>query len=149
MFKSLSIRSCSLWEYPHRIALVRWLTFIMARFMSLARLSVMGCHWFSSLCNIQGGGEVRLPIRFLPLLLCSSNLPMLWINECIDWLFCSQLKLTHPDHMLVKRASSGDESFERALQSVAWKLESFWGQEVNDFCNLQEKYMIDLKDCVC
>ncbi|KAH9747616.1 Coatomer subunit epsilon-1 [Citrus sinensis] len=31
----------------------------------------------------------------------------------------NQLKLTHPDHMLVKRASSGDESFERALQSVA------------------------------
>ncbi|KAK9223471.1 hypothetical protein WN944_011915 [Citrus x changshan-huyou] len=59
------------------------------KFMSLAHLSVMGCHWFSSLCNIQGGGEV------------------------------SQLKLTHPDHMLVKRASSGDESFERALQSVA------------------------------
>lgn len=33
--------------------------------------------------------------------------------------YLNQLKLTHPDHMLVKRASSGDESFERALQSVA------------------------------
>lgn len=33
--------------------------------------------------------------------------------------YLNQLKLTHPDHMLVKRASSGGESFERALQSVA------------------------------
>lgn len=33
--------------------------------------------------------------------------------------YLNQLKLTHPDHMLVKRASSGDESFERALQSFA------------------------------
>lgn len=32
--------------------------------------------------------------------------------------YLNQLKLTHPDHVLVKRASSADESFERALQSV-------------------------------
>lgn len=34
--------------------------------------------------------------------------------------FCSQLKLSHPDHMLVKRASSAEDNFERAIQSVAW-----------------------------
>ncbi|KAJ4702826.1 Coatomer epsilon subunit [Melia azedarach] len=33
--------------------------------------------------------------------------------------YLNQLKLTHPDHMLVKRAASADESFERAVQSVA------------------------------
>ncbi|XP_059444805.1 coatomer subunit epsilon-1 [Corylus avellana] len=33
--------------------------------------------------------------------------------------FLSQLKLSHPDHVLVKRASSADESFDRAVQSVA------------------------------
>ncbi|KAB1222920.1 Coatomer subunit epsilon-1 [Morella rubra] len=33
--------------------------------------------------------------------------------------FFSQLKLSHPDHMLVKRAASAEESFDRALQSVA------------------------------
>ncbi|KAG6755584.1 hypothetical protein POTOM_041417 [Populus tomentosa] len=31
----------------------------------------------------------------------------------------SQLKLSHPDHVLVKRASSAEDSFERAVQSVA------------------------------
>ncbi|PON63647.1 Coatomer, epsilon subunit [Parasponia andersonii] len=31
----------------------------------------------------------------------------------------SQLKLSHPDHILVKRASSAEESFDRAIQSVA------------------------------
>ncbi|KAL9403203.1 hypothetical protein Peur_000175 [Populus x canadensis] len=30
-----------------------------------------------------------------------------------------QLKLSHPDHMLVKRASSAENNFERAVQSVA------------------------------
>ncbi|OAY31616.1 coatomer subunit epsilon-1 [Manihot esculenta] len=33
--------------------------------------------------------------------------------------YLSQLKLSHPDHMLVKRASSAEENFERAVQSVA------------------------------
>ncbi|XWS17981.1 hypothetical protein CRYUN_Cryun32bG0003100 [Craigia yunnanensis] len=33
--------------------------------------------------------------------------------------YLSQLKLTHPEHILVKRASSAEDSFERALQSVA------------------------------
>ncbi|XP_039000374.1 coatomer subunit epsilon-1-like [Hibiscus syriacus] len=33
--------------------------------------------------------------------------------------YLSQLKLTHPDHILVKRASSAEDSFERAVQSVA------------------------------
>jgi len=33
--------------------------------------------------------------------------------------FLSQLKLSHPDHVLVKRASAADESFDRAVQSVA------------------------------
>ncbi|XP_041025607.1 coatomer subunit epsilon-1 [Juglans microcarpa x Juglans regia] len=33
--------------------------------------------------------------------------------------FLSQLKLSHPDHMLVKRSSSAEESFNRAIQSVA------------------------------
>ncbi|KAJ9163164.1 hypothetical protein P3X46_022863 [Hevea brasiliensis] len=33
--------------------------------------------------------------------------------------YLSQLKLSHPDHMLVKRSSSAEENFERALQSVA------------------------------
>ncbi|KAE8723422.1 Coatomer subunit epsilon-2 [Hibiscus syriacus] len=33
--------------------------------------------------------------------------------------FLSQLKLTHPEHILVKRASSAEDSFERAVQSVA------------------------------
>ncbi|KAG2689558.1 hypothetical protein I3843_09G143700 [Carya illinoinensis] len=33
--------------------------------------------------------------------------------------FLSQLKLSHPDHVLVKRSSSAEESFDRAIQSVA------------------------------
>ncbi|XP_012446123.1 coatomer subunit epsilon-1 [Gossypium raimondii] len=33
--------------------------------------------------------------------------------------YLSQLKLTHPEHILVKRASSAEDSFERAVQSVA------------------------------
>lgn len=33
--------------------------------------------------------------------------------------FLSQLKLSHPDHTLVKRASAAEESFDRAVQSVA------------------------------
>lgn len=33
--------------------------------------------------------------------------------------YLSQLKLSHPDHMLVKRASSAEESFDRAVQTVA------------------------------
>lgn len=33
--------------------------------------------------------------------------------------YLSQLKLSHPDHVLVKRASSAEDSFERAVQSVA------------------------------
>ncbi|XP_010540638.1 PREDICTED: coatomer subunit epsilon-1 [Tarenaya hassleriana] len=33
--------------------------------------------------------------------------------------YLSQLKLSHPDHVLVKRAASAEENFERALQSVA------------------------------
>ncbi|KAJ9140912.1 hypothetical protein P3X46_031503 [Hevea brasiliensis] len=33
--------------------------------------------------------------------------------------YLSQLTLTHPDHILVKRASSAEENFERAVQSVA------------------------------
>lgn len=39
------------------------------------------------------------------------------------WLsFYSQLKLSHPDHLLVKRVSAAEENFERALQTVAWKM---------------------------
>ncbi|PRQ29856.1 putative coatomer, epsilon subunit protein [Rosa chinensis] len=33
--------------------------------------------------------------------------------------FLSQLRLAHPDHVLVKRASAAEESFDRAVQSVA------------------------------
>lgn len=33
--------------------------------------------------------------------------------------YLSQLKVTHPDHMFVKRLSSAEENFERAIQSVA------------------------------
>nr|CAB3485717.1 unnamed protein product [Digitaria exilis] len=33
--------------------------------------------------------------------------------------FLSQLKLSHPDHVLVKNAASSDANFERALQAVA------------------------------
>ncbi|GMP71560.1 hypothetical protein CsSME_00029915 [Camellia sinensis var. sinensis] len=33
--------------------------------------------------------------------------------------FLNQLKLSHPDHMLVKRASSAEESFDRAVQTIA------------------------------
>ncbi|XP_051125448.1 coatomer subunit epsilon-1-like [Andrographis paniculata] len=33
--------------------------------------------------------------------------------------FLSQLKLSHPDHTLVKRSSAAGESFDRALQTVA------------------------------
>ncbi|KAJ6332571.1 COATOMER SUBUNIT EPSILON [Salix viminalis] len=33
--------------------------------------------------------------------------------------YLSQLKLSHPDHVLVKRASSAEDNFERAVQSVA------------------------------
>ncbi|KAK1303170.1 Coatomer subunit epsilon-1 [Acorus calamus] len=33
--------------------------------------------------------------------------------------FFSQLKLSHPDHMLVKRSSAAEDSFDRAVQSVA------------------------------
>ncbi|KAE8695527.1 Coatomer subunit epsilon-2 [Hibiscus syriacus] len=32
--------------------------------------------------------------------------------------YLSQLKLTHPEHILVKRAASAEDSFERAVQSV-------------------------------
>ncbi|KAK8681470.1 hypothetical protein V6N13_053873 [Hibiscus sabdariffa] len=33
--------------------------------------------------------------------------------------YLSQLKLTHPEHILVKRATSAEDGFERAVQSVA------------------------------
>ncbi|XP_043702283.1 coatomer subunit epsilon-1-like [Telopea speciosissima] len=33
--------------------------------------------------------------------------------------FLSQLKLSHPDHMLVKRMVSAEESFDRAVQTIA------------------------------
>ncbi|CAK7357390.1 unnamed protein product [Dovyalis caffra] len=33
--------------------------------------------------------------------------------------YLSQLKLSHPDHILVKRSSSAEDNFERAIQSVA------------------------------
>lgn len=33
--------------------------------------------------------------------------------------YLNQLKLSHPDHMLVKRASSAEESFDRAVQTIA------------------------------
>ncbi|XP_011005335.1 PREDICTED: coatomer subunit epsilon-1-like [Populus euphratica] len=33
--------------------------------------------------------------------------------------YLSQLKISHPDHMLVKRASSAKNNFERAVQAVA------------------------------
>lgn len=33
--------------------------------------------------------------------------------------YLNQLKLSHPDHMLVQRASSAEDSFERAVQSIA------------------------------
>ncbi|KAJ7969228.1 Coatomer epsilon subunit [Quillaja saponaria] len=33
--------------------------------------------------------------------------------------FLSRLKLSHPEHVLVKRASTAEESFDRAVQSVA------------------------------
>ncbi|KAJ8642768.1 hypothetical protein MRB53_004516 [Persea americana] len=33
--------------------------------------------------------------------------------------YLSQLKLTHPDHLLVKRQSTAEESFDRAVQSVS------------------------------
>ncbi|KAG8385159.1 hypothetical protein BUALT_Bualt03G0012800 [Buddleja alternifolia] len=33
--------------------------------------------------------------------------------------FISQLKLSHPDHILVKRSSTAEESFDRAVQTVA------------------------------
>ncbi|XP_052201831.1 coatomer subunit epsilon-1 [Diospyros lotus] len=33
--------------------------------------------------------------------------------------YLNQLKLSHPDHMLVKRASSAEESFDRAVQTTA------------------------------
>ncbi|PKI75239.1 coatomer subunit epsilon-1 [Punica granatum] len=33
--------------------------------------------------------------------------------------YLSQLKLSHPDHLLVKRVTSSEESFDRAVQSVA------------------------------
>ncbi|MCL7039985.1 hypothetical protein MKW94_016609 [Papaver nudicaule] len=33
--------------------------------------------------------------------------------------YLSQLKLSHPDHMLVKRTAADEESFDRALQTVA------------------------------
>lgn len=32
--------------------------------------------------------------------------------------FLSQLKISHPDHLLVRRAASAEENFERALQTV-------------------------------
>lgn len=33
--------------------------------------------------------------------------------------YLNQLKLSHPDHMLVKRGSSAEESFDRAVQTIA------------------------------
>ncbi|GAV65599.1 Coatomer_E domain-containing protein [Cephalotus follicularis] len=38
--------------------------------------------------------------------------------------YLSQLKLSYPDHILVKRASSAEDSFERAVQSVACRMKS-------------------------
>lgn len=40
-------------------------------------------------------------------------------NEWLVLLLCSQLKLSHPEHVLVKRVSSAEESFDRALQSFS------------------------------
>lgn len=37
--------------------------------------------------------------------------------------FCSQLKLSHPDHVLVKRAAAAEEAFDRAVQTIAWRLD--------------------------
>lgn len=37
---------------------------------------------------------------------------------CLSLFFCSQLKLSHPEHMLIKRASTAEESFDRAVQTV-------------------------------
>lgn len=51
---------------------------------------------------------------------------LVWPNLTSQLIFCfcvcldSQLKLSHPDHLLVKRASAADDNFDRALQSVAW-----------------------------
>jgi coatomer protein complex subunit epsilon len=33
--------------------------------------------------------------------------------------YLNQLKLSHPEHVLVKRAASAEDNFERALQSFA------------------------------
>ncbi|KAI8001394.1 Coatomer subunit epsilon-1 [Camellia lanceoleosa] len=33
--------------------------------------------------------------------------------------FLNQMELSHPDHLLVKRASSAEESFDRAVQTIA------------------------------
>lgn len=52
---------------------------------------------------------------------------LVWPNLTSLLIFCfcvclySQLKLSHPDHLLVKRASAAEDNFDRALQSVAWR----------------------------
>ncbi len=33
--------------------------------------------------------------------------------------YLSQLKLSHPDHVLVKRAAGAEEAFDRAVQTIA------------------------------
>ncbi|GFZ06067.1 coatomer epsilon subunit [Actinidia rufa] len=33
--------------------------------------------------------------------------------------YLNQLKLSHPDHMLIKRSSAAEESFDRAVQTIA------------------------------
>ncbi|KAH7545592.1 hypothetical protein FEM48_Zijuj01G0109800 [Ziziphus jujuba var. spinosa] len=63
------------------------------------------------------------PSRFLRLVVfCHFSILSSIISiplEVVAKVLISQLKLSHPDHILIKRATAAEESFDRAVQSVA------------------------------
>ncbi|KAJ4836078.1 hypothetical protein Tsubulata_010702, partial [Turnera subulata] len=62
---------------------------------------------------LNGKADAKDPETLANLVVCSLHLGKSSSR------YLSQLKLSHPDHVLVKRASSAEDNFERAVQSVA------------------------------
>ncbi|CAL5410845.1 unnamed protein product [Camellia sinensis] len=59
--------------------------------------------------------DAKDPETLANLVVCSPHLG----KPSSRFLNVGQMKLSHPDHMLVKRASSAEESFDRAVQTIA------------------------------
>ncbi|CAL5412887.1 unnamed protein product [Camellia sinensis] len=59
--------------------------------------------------------DAKDPETLANLVVCSLHLG----KPSSRFLNVGQMKLSHPDHMLVKRASSAEESFDRAVQTIA------------------------------